>query len=70
MKNCDVHVQRSEVARHAIEEGYRVRVEEMKIIEKESNWKRRITLIKEALWTRKLEGSNKVNFEISGAWRF
>ena len=66
VKNCDV--QRSEVARHAIEEGHRVRVEEMKIIEKESNWKRRV--IKEALWTRKLEGSNKVNFDISGAWRF
>lgn len=64
----DFDVLRSEVARHAIEDDHRVKVEDMKILEKEPNWRRRI--VKEALWTSKLGGSNKVKHEIGTAWRF
>ena len=47
----ELDTQRSEVARHVAEDGHRVKLEDMKIIEKEPNWKRRI--VKEALWTKK-----------------
>ena len=43
------------------EDGHRVKTEDMKIIEKEPNWRRRI--VKEALWASKLGGSNKVKLE-------
>ena len=51
-------VQRSEVARHAVESGHNPDFEGMEIIEKESNWKRRV--VKEALWMRKFVSCNKV----------
>lgn len=57
MKNYDVD--RLEVARCAVEERHRVKIEDMKVIEKESNWKRRI--IKEALELKvKWEQQNEV----------
>ena len=60
-------VQRSEVARHAVEAGHEVEVKDMEIVDRESNWKKR--LVKEALWTRKLGGSNKVMHELGHAWK-
>ena len=64
----ELDAQRSEVARHVAEEGHRVKVQDMKIIEKEPSWRRRI--VKEALWTKKLGSSNKVKHEIGTSWRF
>ena len=48
----DLDVQRSKVARHAIEDDHTIKIDDMKIVEKEPNWKR--IIIKEALWTAKL----------------
>ena len=64
----DLDVQRSEVARHAIEDDHTVKIDDMKIVEKEPYWKR--IIIKEALWTAKLGGSNKVKHDIGTAWSF
>ena len=59
-------VQRSDVARHAIEDGHDVDVKGMHLIEKEKNWKKRV--IKEALWTKKLRSNNKVKHDLGQVW--
>ena len=63
----EMDVQRSEVARHAVEDGHEVEVSGMEVIDKESSWRRRV--VKEALWTRKLKASNKVMHELGHAWK-
>ena len=63
----DFDVQRSKVARHAIEDNHKVKIEEMKMIDREPSWRKRIE--KEALWTKKLNGSNKVMSDIGESWR-
>ena len=62
----EMDVQRSEVARHVIEDGHDVDVKGMRLIEKEKNWKKRV--IKEALWTKKLSSSNKVMHDLGQVW--
>lgn len=61
-------VQRSEVARHVIEDGHDVDVSGVSILDKEDNWRRRI--VKEALWTRRLGARNKVMHELGHSWKF
>ena len=66
VKNLDVL--RSEVARHAIEDDHNVKIKEMKMIDREQSWRKRI--IKEALWTQKLKGTNKVMYDVGSSWNF
>ena len=60
-------VQRSEVARHVIEDGHNVDIGGIDKLDQESQWRRRV--VKEAIWTRKLGGQNKVMHDLGHAWK-
>lgn len=60
--------ERSEVARHTHEDGHRVNIDSMHILEKEPIWRRR--LVKEALWTKKLNSANRTKHFLSAHWDF
>ena len=62
----ELDVQRSEVARHSAESNHDVDVAGMRILEKESNWRKRV--VKEAIWMKRLQGSNKIKHELGDAW--
>ena len=55
-------VDRSELAKHLCETGHAVDLDRMECIDKEQNWRRRVT--KEALWTRKYKACNKTKADI------
>lgn len=57
----------SEVAKHMYEDGHQVDFGGMKIIDKEQNRKKRV--IKEALWTQKLNASNKTFHAVGSQWK-
>ena len=62
----DMDVDRSEIARHAVETGHRVDPMAAAVVDKDSDWRRRV--IKEAVWTKKLGGSNHVKHDIGAVW--
>ena len=65
VRNMDV--QRSEVARHMIEDGHRVDIGGIDMLDQESQSRRRV--VKEAIWTRKLVGQNKIMHVLGHAWK-
>ena len=62
----ELDVQRSEVAHHAAETGHTPAFQEAHVLERESNWRRRV--VKEALWTRRLDSSNAVKHDLGSSW--
>ena len=63
----ELDVSRSEVARHAAETGHRIDFEGLEVVEREANWRRRV--VKEAMWTKKANSSNKVKHDIGNLWQ-
>ena len=59
-------VERSEVANHAASSGHSVNFDGMRILDRETVWKKRI--IKEAWWTKQLSSSNRTKFPMSDFW--
>ena len=59
-------VGRSEIARHAAETGHPINFDDMKVVDRETNWRRRI--VKEAIWTKKVASQNKVKYDIGELW--
>ena len=66
IRNMDVL--RSEVAQHAVEASHRVAVSEMEIVDKEPGWRRRI--VKESLWSHRLQSQNKTKHHLCDSWKF
>ena len=64
----EIGVQWSEVMPYAVENGHLVEMQDMAVIDRESNWRKWI--VKEALWTRNLTRSNKIMHEIGVALMF
>ena len=62
----EMDVERSEIARHAVESGHRIDFDGMRVVAKEKHWRRHV--VKEANWTRKKASSNKVKHDIGGLW--
>ena len=62
----ELDVQRSEVARHSAETGHTPDFQEAHVLEREPNWRSRI--VKEALWTRRLDSSNAVKHDLGSSW--
>ena len=54
--------QRSEVARQAAGISHCLRLHKLTVLESEEDWRRRI--VKEALWTQKLNSENRLKHEI------
>ena len=57
---------RSEVAQHTTENNHSMDFENMKIIDREESKKSRI--IKEAIWTKKLNGRNRTFYDLGNLW--
>ena len=62
----DMDIDRSEIAKHMMETGHRVDPQAASIIDRESDWRRRVA--KEAFWTRNLGSKNKVKHDIGTSW--
>ena len=62
----ELDVDRSEVARHVAETGHKLDLGNIKVLDRETSWRRRV--VKEAIWTRKLGSSNKVKHDIGQLW--
>lgn len=62
----ELDVMRSEVAQHALDFSHSVDFDRMKVIDRESNWRKRV--IKEAWWTKRLSSSNRTKHSISNFW--
>lgn len=58
----DMDTDRSEMAKHVMESGHSIDIDSMKVIDRESCWRKRI--VKESLWTRKLDSSNKTKIDL------
>ena len=55
-------VARSEIAHHANETGCRIDFDGMKVVDRETNWMRRV--VKDAIWTKKLASHNRMKHDI------
>ena len=62
----EMDVLRSEVAKHATECSHEIGFSEMKTIDKETNWRKRI--VKESWWTKTLSSCNRTKHTISNFW--
>ena len=58
----ELDTDRSEIAKHVHETDHRIAFHDMLCLDRESNWRRRIT--KEALWTKKIGSANKTKTDI------
>ena len=59
-------VQRSELARHVFESDHRVNLEQMSMVERETDWRRRV--VKEAIWTKRHQSHNQTKHSLSAFW--
>ena len=64
----ELDVDRSEVARHAAESGHALDFQHVSVLDKEERWRRRV--IKEALWSKKLQSSNSVKHSLGSSRLF
>ena len=62
----DMDVGRSEIVKHMMETGHRVDPQTASVIDRESDWRRRV--VKEAYWTNKVGAKNRVKHDIGTMW--
>ena len=62
----ELDVDRSEIARHVFESDHRVDVEQVQVVDKEPQWRRRT--VKEAIWTKHHGSFNKTKHSLSDQW--